>query len=42
MYVFTMYVVSCVVFAVMWLMLAVYGDQAMGYVPREQPQWRVR
>ena len=38
-------VVSCAVVALvrgMWLMLGAYGDQTMGWVPREQPQWRVR
>ena len=38
-------IVSCVVFVVaygMWLMLGAYGDQAMGWMRREQRQWRVR
>ena len=38
-------VVSCAVVALvrgLWLMLGAYGDQTMGWVPREQRQWRVR
>ena len=38
-------IVSCAVSVVghgLWLMLGVCGDQAMSWVPRAQPQWRVR